>query len=141
MPPTLRTTLEKNVRKLHWKEWYSQHKILRYFVQIFWVISDYGSSTWRIISSFILLNLLFTIIYGVLSIFGISTIISITPTISGIITAFFQTILLMFGILEFRISDLGVVSLSISLLHVVFGYIILAALVTRFAILFESSSP
>lgn len=106
-------------------------------VAFFWMISDYGSSTKRIILAFITLNLLAFEAYFLLQVAGFS------PSIlsGNFIQMLLQTILIPFGVGEFNLGDVHLAFLIVMFLQVIGGYVILAALVTRFAVLFQSRSP
>ena len=106
-------------------------------VKLFWWISDYGSSTKRTIFAFIALNLLAFVAYGILLLVGISS-----PLHSGgFFQMLFQTLLIPFGIGEVNLDGVHLAFLIVMFLQVIGGYVILAALVTRFAVLFQSRSP
>jgi hypothetical protein len=74
--PRLKESLKNNIRKKQWGKWYSeadcwQKKISNYLiVKPFWWISDYGSSTKKIIKCFFVLALIFATFYWALGVTG-----------------------------------------------------------------------
>ncbi len=56
--------LKYNIRRKNWEDWYEKHKWLKLIVKPFWWISDYGSSTGRLITAFLILSLLFASVYS-----------------------------------------------------------------------------
>lgn len=109
--------------------------------EIFWWISDYGQNTKRIIGTFFGLNALFTILYMGLS--------SITPHIMpntvpifnesvSPLMALMQSNMIVFSITDVATRNLDEITMFFVLIHIILGYVLLAALVTRFAIMFQS---
>jgi uncharacterized protein YjbI with pentapeptide repeats len=74
--PRLKESLKNNIRKKQWEKWYGeadcwQKKISNYLiVKPFWWISDYGSSTKKIIKCFFVLALIFATFYWALGVTG-----------------------------------------------------------------------
>ena len=134
---SLKTSNEKKKwgTKLCWID-----KIINAFVRIFWWISDYGSSTKRIIAVFFGWNILWAVIYYYLLPFlpGISTTIL---NVSNIWTAILQTNLMMFSITDLATEGLNLFPMLCVTTHIVVGYFILAALITRLGIMFQNLSP
>ena len=65
--PRQRQLLEYNIRRKNWEEWYTkgcwwQRILKRLFIWTFWLISDYGLSTWRIIKTFFGLAVVFAVV-------------------------------------------------------------------------------
>ena len=138
--PELRTKLERNIRQLRWEEWYTDNKLLEIPARIFWKISDYGSSTRSILFTFLFSNFIFTMIYLALRDANLlhGTILS---SGNDILLVFMQTTLVPFGILGIDLTTLSPIPITIIFIQVIFGYTILAALVTRMAIMFQNLSP
>lgn len=138
--PELRTQLERNIRQIRWEKWYNDNKLLAIPARIFWKISDYGSSTGAILFTFLFSNVIFTMFYLALRdadlLHG-----SILSTGNDLLLAYMQTTLVPFGILGITLTDLSLLPVFIIFLQVIFGYTILAALVTRMAIMFQNLSP
>ena len=128
--PKLRTRLERNIRKKHWEEWYDQHKILQYPCRLFWWLSDYGTSSTRCIGAFTLLILAACVIYFFIT--GVA--------IADIPQLFADTILATFGFGSLFDQLTGPIRLLLAA-HVLAGYFLLAVLITRFAVMFQSLTP
>ncbi|HJJ36645.1 MAG TPA: pentapeptide repeat-containing protein [Methanocorpusculum sp.] len=112
-------------------------------VRLFWKISDYGSRTFPIVISFILLNLFFTIIYmglipAVSSIGGGDPIVFLGT--ADPVLGFLRTTSIIFIVSEISTWGLDAFAMFCVLVHVILGYFILAALVTRFAVMFQTRS-
>ena len=145
--------LEYNIRRKNWEEWYPKHIFLRWLVHWFWSLSDYGRSTGRIIWSFILLAFGFSIIYllfATLSPPGIVSNLSVVEetgqTVTGwllIVRSVYFSVVTMttlgFGDMYANAHSIwGHILLTI---QVILGYVLLGALVTRFAVLFTAGGP
>ena len=110
-------------------------------VRMFWWISDYGRSTVRIIGAFFGLNLLFTYIYLFLSSITLQFMPQTDPIFNETISfpmAMMQSNMIVFSITDVATRGLNELSMFFVLLHIIIGYVLLAALVTRFAIMFQS---
>ncbi len=138
--PELRTKLERNIRQIRWEHWYEYNKILEIPARIFWKISDYGSSTLSILFTFLFSNVIFTMFYLALRDADLLN-ESILSSGNDLILAYMQKTLVPFGILGIDLTTLSLVPVFIIFLQVIFGYTILAALVTRMAIMFQNLSP
>ncbi len=138
--PELKTQLEKNIRQIRWEHWYKDNKMLEIPAKIFWKISDYGSSTRAILFTFFVSNFVFTMFYLALRDADLlhGTILS---SGNDILLAYMQTTLVPFGILGIDLTTLSLFLVFIIFIQVIFGYTILAALVTRMAIMFQNLSP
>jgi len=138
--PELRTQLERNIRQISWEKWYTKNKMLEIPARIFWKISDYGSSTRSILFTFLFSNVIFTMFYLALRDAGLLD-GSILSSGNDLLLAYMQTTLVPFGILGIDLTTLPLFPVFIIFLQVIFGYTILAALVTRMAIMFQNLSP
>ncbi len=138
--PELRTQLERNIRQIRWEHWYKDNKILEIPAKVFWKISDYGSSTRDILFTFLFSNFIFMMFYLALRDADLlhGTILS---SGNDLLLAYMQTTLVPFGILGIDLATLSVFPVFIIFIQVIFGYTILAALVTRMAIMFQNLSP
>ncbi len=128
-PDTL-TALQKNIRRKYWVKWYDQHKILQYPCRLFWWLSDYGTSSTRCIGAFALLILAACVIYFFIT----------SAAIADIPQLFADTILATFGFGSLFDQLTGPIRLLLAA-HVLFGYFLLAVLITRFAVMFQSLTP
>ncbi|MFC1582572.1 pentapeptide repeat-containing protein, partial [Planctomycetota bacterium] len=61
--PGLRQLLEYNIRRNSWGEWYSRHPVLSLPTRLFWLMCDYGNSTWRVVISFVVSVFFFAAAY------------------------------------------------------------------------------
>ena len=115
-------------------------RIINVFVRTFWWISNYGCSTKRIIGVFFGWNILWAFIYYYLLPFlpGINTTVL---NVSNIGAAILQTNLMMFSITDLATEGLDILPMLFVTIHIVIGYFILAALITRLGIMFQNLSP
>ncbi len=130
--PRILTLIQRNIRRKYWIKWYDQHVNLQYPVRLFWWLSDYGTTCSRCIGAFVLL-----IIAAFITYFWITGIaISSSPEL------FADTILATFGFgsLFDQCRLTGPVRLLLAA-HVLAGYFLLAVLITRFAVMFQSLTP
>jgi hypothetical protein len=127
--------------------------VVTYPIRVFWWISDYGLSTKRIIYTFIISSLIFAAIYancvcwsppGIVSNLAIEShlpiwhyflLLIIRPVYFSVVT---MTTLGFGDIYANSQSIWGHILLS---LQVILGYVLLGALVTRFAVLFTAGGP
>jgi hypothetical protein len=148
----IKQLLEYNIRRKNWDEWYSKHTLLKWPVCWFWLISDYGLSTWRIILCFFSLSIVFAVIYygwGKIAppgpiefLFFDTSGVAIEPRIVPFRALYFSIVTMTtlgFGDIYANAHILwGHILLS---LQVIMGYVLLGALVTRFAVLFTAGGP
>lgn len=126
--PELRFLLEKNIRKKYWKQWYFNHKILQIPLRGFWFLSDYGTTSKPCILFFFGLIGAMYIIYSLLTPIPLE----FNPELLG------NTILATFGIGDPWLDGWGRLLVAF---HSICGYFLLAVLITRFAVMFQSLSP
>jgi hypothetical protein len=151
--PELKQLLEYNIRRKNWEEWYKEHCLLRWPVRWFWCLSNYGISTWRIIIWFLVLSLLFATIYANCAYWwppGIVSDLIIEPHLP--IWHYFLLLLLRplyFSIVTMTTLGFGDMYANAQSIwghillsfQVILGYVLLGALVTRFAVLFTAGGP
>jgi len=158
--------LDYNIRRMNWEDWYNgQHWSLRWLVRKFWKISDYGISTKQIIKTFFKLAFVFAIIYyawGFIDYYFIGI-----KDYPGIVSDLFvledkqdavSRWLVPFRAVYFSIVTMttlgfgdmyanahsflrGLFGHALLALQVILGYVLLGALVTRFAVLFTAGGP
>jgi len=172
MPPELEAQLEYNIRRKSWKKWMhcppipkDSHRISRAWhrtkqiphlivvnliVRPFWWISDYGTSSTRLLLVFFFLSLLFGVIYWMCPwcVLGLKE-----KTIDGEI---FEVPKILLPLRAFYFSVVTMTTLGFGDIHadprywqghvlltiqVLLGYFLLGALVTRFGIMFISKAP
>ncbi len=151
--PATKQLLEYNIRRMNWEDWYKHHRLLNWPVRCFWSFSDYGISTWRIIGCFFLLALGFAAIYancacwwppGIVNNLDVEAhlplwhyflLVILRPVYFSIVTM----TTLGFGDMHANATSIwGHVLLTF---QVILGYVLLGALVTRFAVLFMAGGP
>ena len=156
--PGLKQNLEYNIRRIRWEKWYGRNLWLRHPVAWFWLVSDYGRSTWRVLGVFLWLSLFFGALYENVEYFAASWgwfdhglvsnlhVDDPVPWRVGVLTAlrplYFSIVTMTtlgFGDIHAdRNSILGHVCLVV---QVLLGYGLLGALVTRFAVMFTAGGP
>ena len=158
--PLVRQSLEYNVRRLQWELWYRKHPKSAFPVRLFWGLSDYGHSFGRIVAAFATCVLVFSMVYllcGVLDnggglIDGLCEISNRGNNGSG------EEEALSFIVLPVRAIYFSVVTMTtlgfgdmhpradsvwgqiVVATQVCIGYVMLAALVTRLAVLAASTN-
>jgi len=165
--PSTKQLLEYNIRRMNWEAWYEykdwdainpedkrkrSYRILRQPVKWFWAISDYGRSMGRIIFTFLGSALLFASIYyiwgrlaspGIVeNLFVDRNGVDIQWWLVPLRTLYFSIVTqttLGFGDMYANAHSIwGHILLSF---QVILGYVLLGALVTRFAVLFTAGGP
>lgn len=160
--PRLKVNLQAKIRRKQWEEWYEEgskfkQQYKKLIVKPFWWVSDYGRSTGRIVGCFFCLSFIFALFYYLIGVIDGQGIIAnlfidhntpngnsvfISPYIVPVRAVYFSIVTMTtlgFGDMYAQAgSSLGHILLTI---QVLVGYVLLGALVTRFAILFTSSGP
>jgi Ion channel/Pentapeptide repeats (8 copies) len=149
--PGTEQLLEYNIRRMNWEEWYKNHWLLKWPVRLFWCFSDYGINTWRIIGWFFGLAVVFAGIYYIWALANPPGIVH------GLING--QEGLVPVWLLPFRSIYFSIVTMTtlgfgdmhancqsfwghlLITFQVLLGYVLLGALVTRFAVLFTAGGP
>jgi len=144
--PATKQLLEYNIRRKNWGGWYKEgpwwKRILKsLFVWPFWLISDYGLKTWRIIITFLVLAFLFALIYWLCP--SCVMVNNIVGDIRGFWHALYFSVVTMttlgFGDIAANPDSWG--GQTLLMIQVILGYVLLGALVTRFAVLFTAGGP
>ncbi|MHC4173356.1 MAG: pentapeptide repeat-containing protein [Planctomycetota bacterium] len=152
--------LEYNIRRMNWEEWYKEHPKLKWLVRTFWLMSDYGLSTGRIIFTFFGLVIIFANIYYnwgavdyyilrvngqpgfVENLFVDGNGIEVQWWLVPLRTLYFSIVTMTtlgFGDMYANAQSVwGHILLSV---QVILGYVLLGALITRFAVLFTAGGP
>ena len=150
--PQTKQLLEYNIRRRNWEKWYREHPQIKWLVKPFWLMSDYGLSTSRIIFTFFGLALVFANIYyhwgriappGIVrNLFVGENGVAVPWWLVPLRTLYFSIVTMTtlgFGDMYANAHSVwGHIMLS---LQVILGYVLLAALVTRFAVLFTAGGP
>ena len=139
--PATRQLLEYNSRRMNWDEWYKEHFLLRWPVWLFWLISDYGLRTWRIIVTFFGLATAFGVVYWLCP--SCVIVMGDVGDIRGFWHALYFSVVTMttLGFGDIAANPDSWVGQTLLMLQVILGYILLGALVTRFAVLFTAGGP
>ncbi len=164
-----RQLLEYNIRRANWNRWFQGNEpwfmppleglqkrwrlAWTWPVRWFWALSDYGASTRRIIFWFFLLSLVFAAVYANLaywappgavhdmavekqgSLLHYGVLVIVRPIYFSVVT---MTTLGFGDMHAEKGSILGHILLT---LQVLLGYVMLGALVTRFAVMFTGGGP
>ncbi|MHC4397499.1 MAG: pentapeptide repeat-containing protein [Planctomycetota bacterium] len=150
--PNIKQLLEYNIRRKNWEAGYKKQTKKKWLVKPFWLMSDYGLSTWRIIAVFFGLAFIFAIIYYLWALIAPPGLVSnMLVDESGmslpwwlvpVRTLYFSIVTMTtlgFGDMYANARSIsGHILLS---LQVIFGYVLLGALVTRFAVIFSAGGP
>ena len=139
--PATRLLLEYNIRRKNWEEWYKEHRILRWPVRGFWWISDYGLRTWRIIVTFFALAIAFAVLYWLWP--NCVMVNKVVGDIRGFWHALYFSIVTMttLGFGDIAANPDSWLGQTLLMFQVILGYVLLGALVTRFAVLFTAGGP
>lgn len=153
--------LEYNRRRMNCEDWYKLHPRLARPVKIFFWMSDYGNSTWRIIKTFFAIAVCFALVYylwGALDFYllkdnehpGIvanmfidqgQQVVSCIVPLRSIYFSIVTMTTLGFGDMYANTNNYWLAAICghlLLMLQVLLGYCLLGALVTRFAVLFKS---
>lgn len=150
--PGTRQLVEYNLRRRAWECWCREHKFVGKIAKLFWLISDYGLSTGRIVALFIITAVIFALIYCLLAFVQAPGIISnLTVDARGtpiprdmilLLSIYFSIVTMTtLGFNDMFAEGNSITSHILLMLQVVFGYVMLGAIVTRFGILFTSCAP
>jgi uncharacterized protein YjbI with pentapeptide repeats len=143
--------LEYNERRINWEEWYKEHPKIKWFFKTFWWISDYGLSEKRIVKVFLWLVFIFSTIYylwGLISPTGIidnlfvdRNGVQVQCWIVPLRTLYFSIITMTLGFSDMYAKAQSIWGHILITLQAILGYVLLGALVTRFAIMFTAGGP
>jgi len=175
-----RQFLEYNIRRMNWQRWYrgksenrlivKMRQLLTCPIRSFWWVSNYGSSTWRIVLTFLALSISFAAVYfawGAVDYYhlgmkdqpGIVKELFVPLTAEEPVSEIYYSAIVLLRSLYFSVvatATLGFgdvyantarpdcrwwVGHSLLIVQVILGYILLGALVTRFAVLFTAGGP
>ena len=165
--PETKQLLEYNVRLRKWEDWYTWSdwyegcpeierrrawKALCWPVRAFWEISDYGISTKKIIITFFGLALIFANIYyhwariappGIVDNLLVDRNGNEVQTWLVPLRTFYFSVVTMttLGFGDMYANALSIWGHLLLTIQVILGYVLLGALVTRFAVLFTAGGP
>ncbi len=140
--PGLKQLLQYNIRLKGWKEWYKDHRLLTPLVWLFWQMSDYGRSTGRVIGTFFVLAFAFAGIYFAVP--GLVENLHVTGHWWGdLVRAVYFSIVTMttLGFGDMYAHPQSIAGHLLLMFQVLLGYVLLGALITRFAVLFTAGGP
>jgi hypothetical protein len=133
--------LEYNIRRINWEDWYKEHPKLKWLVKPFWWMSDYGLSTGRIIAIFFGLAVVFAVVYRL---WPNSVMVNqVVGDIRGFWHALYFSVVTMttLGFGDIAANPDSSWGQTLLMAQVILGYVLLGALVTRFAVLFTAGGP
>ncbi len=160
--PATKQLLEYNIRRKNWEEWYpKQHQLLAWLVRKFWAISDYGISTKQIIKTFFQWALIFAAVYlawglidyhlvGLKDDPGIVSNLfvlegeqeTVSPWLVPFRAVYFSIVTMTtLGFGDMYANEGSIAGHVLLILQVILGYVLLGALITRFAVLFTAGGP
>ncbi|PKL04701.1 MAG: hypothetical protein CVV54_04260 [Synergistetes bacterium HGW-Synergistetes-1] len=158
--PSLLAALKTNIRRIAWNNYYKEQekslwgRIKTLPIRLFWWLSDYGSNTVRISKTFLVVSLSFTLVYLAIAYLNPDPAVLSNLKITGnwwlnFMSAFCFAVSTMvtlgFGGINVAIQESAPWATFFALFFVTFnlmiGYFILAVLVTRLGILFQSLAP
>ena len=162
--PQLRSRFETNIRRIWWLRYIETRKRelgplgkvrakpsaimawgLQYFtirgINLFWWITDYGSSTERVLKSLLVVSLAFAVLYTLFPSLTSEYVKNPNPGLGlrfvrALYFSVVTTTTVGFG--DISASKTSILSNIIILLHVMIGYMLLGALIVRLGILFQT---
>jgi uncharacterized protein YjbI with pentapeptide repeats len=162
--PQLRSRFETNIRRIWWLRYIETRKRelgplgkiqakpsaimawgLKYStilgINLFWWITDYGSSTERVLKSLFVVSLAFAVIYTLFPSLTSEQVKNISPGLGlrfvrALYFSVVTTTTVGFG--DISASKTSILSNIIILFHVMIGYMLLGALIVRLGILFQT---
>ncbi len=161
--PAIKQLLEYNIRRRNWQKWYwgngggwwletTKEKRIRIIravprliftfpVRIFWSFSKYGLSTWRLIEWFFGLAIAFALVYRLLP--NCVIVNDKVGDIRGFWHMFYFSVVTMttLGFGDIAANPDSWCGQTLLMVQVILGYVLLGALVTRFAVLFTAGGP
>ena len=140
--PGLKQLLQYNIRRIGWGKWYKQHRLLTPLVWLFWQMSDYGRSTGRVIGTFFILAFAFAGVYFTVP--GLVENLHETGHWFGdLVRAVYFSIVTMttLGFGDMYAHPQSIAGHFLLMFQVLLGYVLLGALITRFAVLFTAGGP
>ena len=161
--PITKQALEYGIRRANWEQWYVAGRpdyeislgsvfkkrtvpklwrlVVTFPVRLFWLVSDYGRSTWGIIVAFFGLAIGFSLLYWKCPylLAGIKGNHDLASFVHALYFSVVTMTTLGFGDIAANPDNwLGQTAL---MLQVILGYLLLGALITRFAVLFAAGGP
>jgi len=152
--PGLKSALQRNIRQIGWERWYEHSRARKWLfslpVRAFWWVTDYGSSTWGIVIAFLALSLIFAIAYWAWAVLAPPGIVSGLLQHQGVpvgqavvpLRAVYFSIVTMttLGFGDMHAQPNSICGHVLLMIQVILGYMLLGALITRFAIMFQGTT-
>jgi hypothetical protein len=165
--PKTKQLLEYNIRRMNWEEWYEwedwfndrpkkQRSRLSYFLRKgtigwFWQVSDYGRSTGKIVVWFFGFAFGFACVYyiwglvappGIVDyLFRDAKEVEVAWWLVPIRAIHFSVVIMTVGFTNMHANAHSFWAHILVGLQMIFGFVLLGALVTRFAVLFTAGGP
>jgi len=150
--PETKQLLEYNIRRRNWEDWYKTHSKVGWLVKGFWWVSDYGRSTGRIIFTFFGLAFIFANIYyhwgrlappGVVSnLFTDGQGTAVQWWLVPLRTLYFSIVTMTtLGFSDMYAKAQSFFGHLLLMVQMLLGYVLLGALVARFAVMFRAGGP
>lgn len=135
--------LEYNLRRTNWKHWYRKHRFQQVPWRAFWWVSDYGSSLGRVALVFAGFALAFAVAYWLWPGLVVFNGTSARHEFQNFWHAIYFSVVTMttLGFGDIAANPSSWLGQTLLMLQVLLGYVLLGALVTRFAVLFTSDGP
>lgn len=136
----LRQTLQYCNRRHNWAAWYAKNgRIKSSLVKLFWMASDYGRSPRQVLMSFLTVCLLYALIYWLVP---ASTSGDAGKDLTLVQSMYFSVVTMTtLGYGDIAANKSSWLSQVLVITHVLFGYVILGALLTVLSNLFTSDGP
>ncbi|MDQ1258100.1 MAG: hypothetical protein QG656_2709, partial [Candidatus Hydrogenedentes bacterium] len=149
--PGLLPLLESNIRQIQWSKWYKEHRVLAPFMEHFWKLTDYGLKTYPIVGWFFGFAIFFAVLYwagGIIAqtLFGHPLVADLSEGVPGWLEPVRAVYFSVVTMTTLGFGDMYAVKSSVAghllvMAQVLLGYVLLGALVTRFAVLFSTAGP
>nr|WP_319492932.1 pentapeptide repeat-containing protein [uncultured Desulfobacter sp.] len=160
--PQLRSRFETNIRRIWWLRYIEKRKrelgsikkvgikplsFLRWglkyftilFIELFWWITDYGSSTGRVLKSLMIVSLFFAVLYTLFPSLTSEHVENLSPGLRFVRSLYFSVVTTStVGFGDISASRTSILSNVVIILHVMIGYMLLGALIVRLGILFQT---
>ena len=139
--PETKLLLRYNIRRLNWRKWYRNHCLWRWPIKIFWAISDYGRSAPRVMGVFFVLAFIFALIYWLSP--SLVTVNGVVGNLRSFMHSLYFSVVTMttLGFVDIAANPDSWQGQILLTVQVLFGYVLLGAIISRFAILFTSEGP
>lgn len=148
--PGLKQSLKNNIRKKRWLNWCKKNTWWGWPTRFFFWMSDYGTSATKIIISFFSLTFIFAAIYYLCGLFGQGVIANLfkvgeinLPCWKVLFRVVYFSVVTMttLGFGDMYANSQSIVGHILLTVQVLFGYVLLGALITRLAIVFTGEGP